>query len=220
MMKKIFAVVLTLSFASMAFAQTDSSAPGVAAAPAPVVSVPMKKKKMTSAGDEQGIKKAFTGFANAWNAGDVNTAASYFTSDSSLINPMGQQAEGLDQVTQLLTSDLSGPMKGSQQSFDSFSFTFVMPNLALVDCTATVTGVTNPDGSAAQPMTVHVYSVEVNRGKGWKARALRAFTFLQPPSVETSATPVGTPSGKSNPTGASAPTPSSSSNGGSAPSGQ
>jgi uncharacterized protein (TIGR02246 family) len=142
------------------------------------------------AADEQGIKKAFNGLAQAWNTGDANGVAAYFTSDATLINPMGQQGQGHDGVLQVISGDLAGPLKGTQQSFSDFSITFVMSNLALVDATATLTGMTAPDGTVAPPTTFHFFGIVVNRGNGWQARTARIFAFLQPPSAST--TPVAT----------------------------
>jgi uncharacterized protein (TIGR02246 family) len=182
MMKKLFALLLTLSFASTVFAQTTPT-------DSPAAPAPMKKKKMAmGTGDEKGIKKAFNGLAQAWNAGDANGVASYFTSDATLINPMGQQGQGSQGVLQVITGDLTGPLKGTQQSFSDYSFTFIMPTLAMVDATATLTGMTAPDGTMAQPMSFHFFGIVVNRGKGWQARTARIFAFVQPPSA-ASATP-------------------------------
>jgi uncharacterized protein (TIGR02246 family) len=184
MVKKLLVLLLAIGFASTLYAQntpTTSSA-------APVL---VKKKKAMGAGDEQGIKKAFNGLAKSWNDGDANGVSTYFTSDATLINPMGQQGQGHDGVLQVITGDLAGPLKGTQQSFSDFSFTFIMPNLALVDATATLTGMTNPDGTAAQPASFHFFGVLVNRGKGWQARAARIFAPLQPPSVALAAATPG-----------------------------
>jgi uncharacterized protein (TIGR02246 family) len=182
MVKKLLILLLAIGFTSTLYAQNTPTT-------SPVAPAPVKKKKAMGAGDEQGIKKAFNGLTQAWNGGDANGVAAYFTSDATLINPMGQQGQGHDGVLQVITGDLAGPLKGTQQSFSDFSFTFIMPNLALVDATATLTGMTNPDGTAAQPASFHFFGVLVNRGKGWQARAARIFAPLQPPSAAT--TPAG-----------------------------
>lgn len=166
-------------------AQDQTAAPA-AAAPAPAAPAKKAGKKMAG-GDEAGIKKSFEEVSQAWNAGDAKGVASLFTEDGSLVNPMGMEGHGKAEVLKVIETEFAGPMKGTQQTFDDFSFTWVMPNLALVDCTGTVTGMKNADGTDAEPMKVHVYGVIVNRGKGWKARAIRAFAFLKPPSAAASA---------------------------------
>ncbi len=194
-MKKFFAVLGLLLFASPLLAQDQNAA--AAAAPAAAAdtasATPAKKAKMAkpAGGDEEGIKKAFAELSDSWGAGDAKGVASHFTDDATLINPMGMEGHGSNGVLKVVESDLSGMLKGTQQTFDDFSFVWVMPNLALVDCTGNVTGMKKPDGTDAGPMKVHVYSVIVNRGgKGWKARAVRPYAFLMPPSAaDASAAP-------------------------------
>jgi uncharacterized protein (TIGR02246 family) len=150
----------------------------------------VKKKKVMAVNDEAGIKKAFSGVEKAWDANDAAGVASFFTSDATLINPMGQQGQGHDGVLQVITGDLAGPLKGTQQTFGDFNITFVLPNLALVDATATLTGMTAPDGTAAAPTVFHFFGIVVNRGHGWQARAARIYAYLQPPAaVAASSTP-------------------------------
>lgn len=204
-MKKLFAAVATLFLlGTPIFADdqnaapatdtaatapaTDTTAPAdtTAAAPAPKAKK-SKGNKMES--EEAAIKKSFSGVSEAWAAGDVDGVASHFTGDGSLINPMGMEGRGMAEIKKVIEGEFSGPMKGTQQTFDDFSFTWVMPNLAMVDCTGTVTGMKKADGTDADPMKVHVYGMIVNRGKGWKARSIRAYAFLQPPSADTSAAP-------------------------------
>lgn len=193
-MKKFFAVVGMLLFATPLLAQDQTAAPAANAvaptdATAPAATV-KKAKAHKSGNDEAGIKKSFTGVSEAWSTGDAEKVASFFTEDGSLVNPMGMEGHGRAGVQKVIEAEFAGPMKGTQQAFDDFEFTWVMPNFALVDCTATVTGMKKPDGMDADPMKVHVYGAIVNRGKGWKARSIRAFAVLMPPSAaDTSAAP-------------------------------
>jgi uncharacterized protein (TIGR02246 family) len=196
MMKKFLALLFVLGFTSTLFAQ---STPTASTVPAPV-----KKKKMSAGNEEAGIKKAFSGVEKAWDANDAAGVASFFTSDATLINPMGQQGQGHDGVLQVITGDLTGPLKGTQQTFSDFSFTFVMSNLALVDATATLTGMTGPDGTAMAPTSFHFFGILVNRGKGWQARTARIFAFLQPPAAATVSSTPG--SASSAPGGSGTPT--------------
>ena len=192
-MKKFFVVFAMLLFATPLLAQDQTAAPADnTAAPADTTAAApvkhMKKAKATKAGgDEAGIKKAFAQVSEAWNAGDAEKVASFFTEDGSLVNPMGMEGHGRAGVQQVIEGEFAGPMKGTQQTFDDFEFTWVMPNFALVDCTAMVTGMKKPDGTDADSMKVHVYGAIVNRGKGWKARSIRAFAVLMPPSAEAPA---------------------------------
>ena len=162
-------------------AQDQTAAPDAAAA------APMKKMaKKTAAGDEAGIKKAFEGVSTAWASGDAEQMIKFFTADSSLINPMGNEGWGKTEVQKIIAGDLQH-FKGTTQTFDNFKFVFIMPSIALVDCEGTISGAKNADGTDAEPTKVHVYGLLVNRGKGWQARSIRVTAFLKPPSAATAA---------------------------------
>ncbi len=179
--------MLSLLVGPVVAAPADATGPAPAAAEAaPASAAPVKivAKKSPAAHDEAGIQKTFAKVSEAWSAGSAAGVASFFTEDGSLINPMGMEGKGLAGVKKVIEAELAGPMKGTQQTFDDFSFTWVMSNFALIDCTATVSGMKKADGMDAEPMKVHVYGAIVNRGKGWKARSIRAFAYLQPPSAE------------------------------------
>jgi uncharacterized protein (TIGR02246 family) len=194
MMKKLFAVAGMLSlFAVPVFADEAApaaAAPAAAAPAAPAAAAPVAKKAAAMAGDEEGVKKAFEGVSAAWATGDAKAVASFFTPDSSLINPMGMEGHGRKEVQKVIEGEFAGPMKGTQQTFSDFSIRFYpQPNIALVDCTATATGMKKPDGMDADPMKVHVFGIVVNRGKQWQALAIRAFAPLAPPAADAAAAP-------------------------------
>lgn len=191
-MKKLLAVVgAWMLLALPVMAQDQNAAP--AAAPADTTAAPAKKAKMAG-GDEDGIKKMFDDFAQAWNSGDVAGMTSFFTYDASLINPMGMEGQGLGGIKKVFKVEMAGPMKGTQQSYDDYKFVWVMNNMALVDTTATVTGMKKADGTDMGPMKVHVYGVIVNRGKTWKARSIRAYSFLPKPASSDASSDAAAPS--------------------------
>ena len=186
MLKKFLAGFGMLSLlVGPVMAAADATGPAPAAAEAAPAAAPVKvvAKKAPVGHDETGIQKTFAKVSDAWSAGSAAGVASFFTEDGSLINPMGMEGKSPAGVKKVIEAELAGPMKGTQQTFDDFSFTWVMNNFALVDCTATVSGMKKADGMDAEPMKVHVYGAIVNRGKGWKARSIRAFAYLQPPAA-------------------------------------
>jgi uncharacterized protein (TIGR02246 family) len=212
-MKKLLTMVAALLlFSTPLLAQDAASTPAAGgAAPADTAApAPMKKAKAHMAGgDEAGVQQAFSDFATAWASGDATTISSFFTFDATFINPMGTEGQGMAGIQKVIAADLAGPMAGTTQAFSDFGFVWVMNNMALVDCTATVTGMKNPDGSAAGPTPFHIYSVMVNRNnKGWKARAVRAYAFMQPPSTTGGGkTPGGSTGGDTPPASGGAATP-------------
>jgi len=157
------------------------AAPEAPVAPAAPVKKAMKAPKK-STNDETGIKKAFAGVSAAWASGDAKKMIKFFTYDSSLINPMGQEGWGKEEVAKIIAADLE-VFKGTTQKFDNFKFVWIMPTIALVDCDAVISGMKTPDGMDAGDQKMHVYGEIVNRGKDWQARSIRVTSFMKPPSA-------------------------------------
>ena len=151
----------------------------VVPAGAPPSLVKKDKEARKKANDEAGIIKAFKGASAAWATGNARAVGKFFTNDASLVNPMGHTGWGHQAVVKIIAADLKH-FEGSTQTFGNFKILFVLPNLALVDTDATLSGVENPDGSNTTNM--HVYAVVVNRTGKWQARALRVTAFLKPPA--------------------------------------
>lgn len=211
-MKKLIAVVGVLLFTAPLLAQDQTAAPAAnAAAPADQAAAsapaPKKAKAHKAGGDEAGIKKAFADISEAWAAGDAKAVASHFTPDSTLINPMGMEGKGREGVEQVASADLTGPLKGTQQTFDDFSIRFYpMPNIALVDCTGNVTGMKKADGTDGDPMKFHIFAILVNRsGKNWEALLVRPYAFLQPPAAASAADASAAPAAASDASASSTP---------------
>jgi uncharacterized protein (TIGR02246 family) len=193
MKKLIAAASLLLLFAAPLFAQDQTTTPVAdtaappADAPAPAAApAPMAKK---AGGDEEGVKKHFQEASDAWNAGDAKAMAALYTPDSSFISPMGDEGHGRKEIQKIFEDVFAGPMKGTQLTFDDFTIRFYpQPNIALVDCTGTLTGMKKPDGTDAGPFKAHHFCIIVNRtGKKWQTLVLRGYSFLTMPGSTAAA---------------------------------
>ena len=203
MIKQLVSVMclLMLSF-TPAFAQQGAPAatPVAKASAAPVV-----KAKAKPANDEAGIENRFDEFSQAWAAGDAKKLASFWVKDGSLINPFGQDAWNREDVEKVITADIE-MMKGSTQTFDDFKYLFILQGFALVDCTATLGGMKNADGTDTPNKNFHIYAALALRDNQWYIRALRPYAFAPMPgaaqaavsnspasSMDTTSTPAVTP---------------------------
>jgi uncharacterized protein (TIGR02246 family) len=153
-----------------------------------VAAAPVAKKAPKKGHDEAGIKAAFEKFSQAWAAGDAKARAACFTPDATLINPFGVAANGRDEMVKLFEQENKTIANGTTHTFDNFKITFIMDNLALVDCDGTVSGVKDPSGAAAADIKVHVFGVVVNRTGNWQMRAARPAIYVPMPG-STSAAP-------------------------------
>ncbi len=141
------------------------------------------KANAKSTNDEAGIKKTFTDFSQAWTAGDPKPLAAFWVKDGSLINPFGQDAWNRGDIEKLVGADVQ-MMKGSTQTFDDFKFRFIL-NFALVDCTATISGLKNADGTDAANRSFHIYAALALRDNRWYFLALRPYAFVPAPGAAT-----------------------------------
>lgn len=195
MMKRIFAALGVLSLLAVPVIADETAAPAGAApaAAAPAAEAPAtapvakKASKAAMGGDEEGVKAAFERFSQAWAAGDAKARAMVFTNDGSIINPFGQEAWGRAEIVKLFEDENATIAKGTTQTFDNFKMTFVLPNLALVDCDGTISGIKTPAGDAAPDQKVHVFVVAVKRGKDWQCRYARPTIFAPMPGAAPAA---------------------------------
>ncbi|HUO57699.1 MAG TPA: SgcJ/EcaC family oxidoreductase [bacterium] len=162
------------------------------AAPAPKA----KKAHMMPAakgGDEAGVKAAFDRFSKAWADGDAKARADVFTVDSSLINPFGQEAWGRAEVLKVFEQENATIAKGTTHTFDNFKMTFVLPNLALVDCDGTISGIKSPSGQDLPDQKLHVFVVAVKRTQVWQFRYARPTIFAPLPGSASAAAEAAPP---------------------------
>jgi len=192
-MKKLSAFAATmLLFAAPVLAE-ETAAPAMDNTAAPAVTAPAKpvkkaaKAKNEYASEETAIKKVFKEVGEAWAAGDAKGLASHWVADGSLINPFGQAAWTRDEVEQVAAADLQ-TMKGSTQTFEDFKFRFIMGGFALVDCTATISGMKNADGTEAPAKQFHLVGAVAKRGAKWQALSIRPYAFVPMPTAEADTT--------------------------------
>ncbi len=187
-MIKVFLMALMISgmVITPLLAQQGASAPS-AASQTPLV----KHSKGKPMNDEEGIKKLFDGFSQAWASGDAHSLASNWVKDGSLINPFGQEAWNREDIENILAADTQ-KMKGSTPSFSDYKFRFIL-NFALVDCTATFSGLKKADGSDAADQTFHVYSALALRDGRWYILALRPYVLATLPQEAAMAAPTSIP---------------------------
>ena len=193
MLKKFFAGLgMLLLFVAPVLADTAAPATGPAPAADEAAAPVAKKVKAVKGNDEAGIKKAFSEISDAWAAGDAHAMASHWLPDGSLINPFGKDAWSRAEVEQVAGADIQ-MMKGSTQTFDDFKIRFVLGGFALVDTTGTVSGMKNPDGTAAPDHQFHIYAAVVQRGTKWFAVSVRPYAFVPMPGAAPAAADVAAP---------------------------
>ncbi len=184
MMKKPSMMALLFALCVLPVMSQDAAkpaAPAVAAAPAAVKSAP-KAIKADPANDEAGIQGLFQSLTEAWTAGDAKLMASHWLKDGSLITPMGVAAWTRGDVEQAVGADIKH--FGGTNTFTELKIVQVLAGgFDLVDATGTISGMKNPDGTAAPDFVHHIFAAVVNRGGKWYIKAMRPYLFVQPPAA-------------------------------------
>jgi len=130
----------------------------------------------TKESNEREIRKAADDFAAAWNRHDAKALSELFAPDGDLMNPRGRTAKGRAEIEGLYRDEHSNIMRTAVlKNTGAPSIRFVEPEIAFVDQDVEVSGVLNPDGSAAPTQKVHAARLMRKSGGKWWIVVSRAF---------------------------------------------
>ena len=134
---------------------------------------------------EMTIKKMFSTFDAAWAKGDGVGRASIFSSNASVINPFGQVANGMGEITKLFNDEMAGPLKGTMHTATVTSITMLAPTVAMIDCDLKLTGMRNADGKPTADLNMHGVFVATKMDGKWMMTVARPYAFLPMPRGTT-----------------------------------
>jgi uncharacterized protein (TIGR02246 family) len=137
-------------------------------------------KMKAQARDEAGIRKVFTGFAEAWAKDDAKTMASYWAADGDLINPQGKRGNGRAEVEAVLAGEHATVFKGTHIKFSEGTIRFVKPDVAVFTTDYEVPGAHGPDGNEMTAKGI-VTAVMVKKSGKWWSLSVRPMVPLPPP---------------------------------------
>lgn len=109
--------------------------------------------------NEATIRKLYDEFEAAWNRHDTNKMASMWAIDGDHLEPDGKVAKGRGEVETLFKNQHATVFKGTHLDLKIDSVWFITSNVALVDGTYDLAGVTTPDGKVLEPRKGHLTSV-------------------------------------------------------------
>ena len=118
------------------------------------------------------VTSATTRWVNGWNAHDAAALGNLLTSDVDFVLVNGRLLRGRNEFMQLHAQQFAGRYgKSVFQQDGEPDFSFIRPDVALVHWRWSISGVENPDGSAAQ--TYHgIFTWVLVRSRGtWSIRA-------------------------------------------------
>jgi uncharacterized protein (TIGR02246 family) len=141
-----------------------------------LITIPLIAKESS----EAAIRETDESFAAAWNRHDAKAMAASWAKDGDLINPFGRVAKGRAEIERLIQDEHSNAMKQSMYKTGAMSIRFIEPDIAFVESDIELSGVTNPDGTIAPPLKVHVNRVVQKKDGKWWTVASRPVIY--PPS--------------------------------------
>lgn len=124
------------------------------------------------------LEERFRKFEQAFGAQDADEAGAMFAPDGTIINPVGERAEGRDQVTALFRRDFEGVLKGVKNKLTILSVRMVTPEFAFVDIQQELTG-GKPMPGRPHPWVAHAAVLLTRQGGGdWMVLDARPYFFL------------------------------------------
>jgi uncharacterized protein (TIGR02246 family) len=183
---RVFMIVMARRFAvvSMAFRQPQPKRPvmkKLLLLSALFAFIATPAARADHAKEDAAIHTRHDEWCAAWNKHDAKLMAGFFVADGDLINPFGRHAKGMAEVEKLFTEEQGGPMAGTTYSGTIENIRYLDDDVAIVDVAAEITGMKNPDGSAAQPFKHHVTWIAEKKHGKWMALGARAFVFVPAP---------------------------------------
>ena len=131
---------------------------------------------------DEAVMKTAQAFFDAWNKNDVKTMVTYWTTDATLINPMGRKAHGSADIEKLFADEQATVFKGSTAKVVEMDVTRSLGStMAFCDAEMTVDGAHGPDGSAMQQMKYHLALIMEKKGDRWLFAEARPYAFVQGP---------------------------------------
>lgn len=132
--------------------------------------------------DEAAIRSLADRYVSGWANGDAVAIASLYASDGDLVGVEGRVHKGRSEVEGRLAEDFEAIFNGTQISITTDSVRFLEPGVAITDGSFEVTGITGPDGAAADPLKGLYSNVVVKEGGEWALKSVRPMVPQTAPS--------------------------------------
>jgi uncharacterized protein (TIGR02246 family) len=139
--------------------------------------------------DEDAIKARVAEFIAIFSKGDAKAASAFWVEDGSLINPAGVVGKGPAEIEKVIANDLKTILKDTKMDMKVSQFRAVGKDAAWVELEHSVAGAHAPDGTALSPMTFHVPTLMVKKGKNWMIAEARPYAYLPPPGPAVAKAP-------------------------------
>ena len=165
-------VILALSTAFLVACQPEEEAA--------VDTTPAAETAAPAMSDEAMIQKFAEDFATAWNAGDAQAVASFWTLDGDSIGPEGRVASGREEVQSRYAEVFEGMYKGTSISITTTSVRFIQSDVAVVDGSYEITGMKDAEGNDMPAIKGIYTNISVKEGEQWLITCSRPMIPVKP----------------------------------------
>jgi len=148
--------------------------------------------------DEDAIKARVAEFIALFNKGDAKGMAAFWADDATLVNPAGVKGKGPAEIEKIIANDSSTVLKDAKMEMSVVQVRPVGKDAAWVEIEHSVNGAKGPDGKPLPPITFHVPTLMVKKGKNWLIAEARPYAYLPPPPAPAAkpAAPAAAPAKK------------------------
>ena len=158
--------------------------------------VPTARAADSQVAQEKQIADRVQEFATTWATHDGKGVAAFFTEAGDMISPDGRLARGRPQIEKFFDELFSGIGKNTTNSFSVAHVDILKPDVAIVNCDATLAGMRSPDGAELPPRKQHVTLVMVQQDGKWMFAAARPVAYQQHPGSSSGGAGAEEPAGK------------------------
>jgi uncharacterized protein (TIGR02246 family) len=126
---------------------------------------------------DRSLQATLEAFNDAFNRFDAKEVASFWASDGTLLNPMGNYGEGRAGVERVFDEDARTLLGGTHSRFTIVRARHVGADCVLLDLDHDLQDARRPDGSTG-PMKLHTIILAQRSGDGWKWLDARPYGFM------------------------------------------
>jgi len=142
-----------------------------------LITIPLLAKESSQAA----IRATDEAFAAAWNKHDAKALAATWAKDGDLVNPFGRGAKGRAEIEKFIQSEHATVFQHSTYTPGAMTVRFLEPEIAVAESDTEISGITNPDGTAAPTLKIHIIRVVQKKGGKWWTVMARPVIYPPPP---------------------------------------
>jgi uncharacterized protein (TIGR02246 family) len=145
----------------------------------PAAPPPEETTETAPMSDEDMIRARTDEFEQAVSNGDAKAIGALFVEDSDLVDQAGAMHHGRAAIEERYQRLFEGPYKGAQANLEITSIRFVRPEIAIIDGTYELNGMTSADGIVKGMYT----NVSVKENGQWMVHCSRPMLPMKAPGT-------------------------------------